>query len=178
MKYFKKIFELDPKEVEEFIVDEVKAQMKRNADGKDISDKLKDYDIEIHWFPTLSEFRADIEPKLETKDYKHFYFKGSKDLTAGEYFHLASEHYHYYFAEIYGFMTGKPVCYSTLGTGIRSRDGYQFIINKEHVTIIYDLVKHEYFIKNWDEENDKEILRPVSDDTKEIIEKCIEEMRG
>ena len=176
MSYFKKIFDLDPKEVEAFIENHVKEYTKKYCDSEeDYNEWLNDHDIEIRWHPTVSEFYVGIEPKLETKDYEHFYFKSDKELTAGEYFRLAFDHYHYYFGEIYGLITGEAVCYSTLGTGIPNQNGYLFIINKEYKTVIHDLPTNKFYLQDWDDEKDEPILTPIADDFVKEIEDCIKE---
>ncbi len=176
MKYFKKIFELDLKDVETFIENRVKEYSKKCIKiDKDYNEWLNDYDIKIYWYPTVSEFYVQIEPKLETKDYEHFYFKSDKELTAGEYFKLAFDHYHYSFGEIYGLMTGNTSCYSKFKTGTSNQDGYLFIINKEYKTVIHDLSTNKFYFQDWDDEKDKSILTPITDDSVKEVEGCIKE---
>lgn len=95
-KLFSKIFEFDPYAVECHIREKVL----KTLSGKD-TDWLKDYDLKIEWCIPYSEFYVHLEPKLETKDYKTFSFKSQKNLTAGEYFKLTYNHWHYDFDEIY-----------------------------------------------------------------------------
>lgn len=179
MKYFKKIFDLDPKEVEAFIKNLVKEYTKECSETEEgYNEWLNSHDIEIRWHPTVSEFYVQIEPKLETEDYRHFYFKSDKELTAGEYFQLAFDHYHYYFGEIYGLMTGETVCYSTLGTSIPNQNGYLFIINKEYKTVIQDLTTNKFYFQDWDDEKDEQILTPIADDSVKEVEDCIKELVG
>lgn len=176
MKYFKKIFDLDPKEVEAFIENHVKEYSRKCSESEEsYNEWLNSHDIKIRWYPTVSEFYVQIEPKLETKDYEHFYFKSDKELTAGEYFRLAFDHYHYYFGEIYGLMTGNMVCYSTLGTDIPNQNGYLFIINKEYKTVIHDLTTNKFYLQNWVDEKDEPILTPITDDSVKTVEYCIKE---
>ena len=73
---FKKIFDLDPNEVEAFVKNLMVEQVKRNG-GDD--EYLKDYDIVIRWIVTDNSFYVFLEPKLKTEDYKHFYFKDKKE---------------------------------------------------------------------------------------------------
>ena len=179
MNYFKKIFELDPKDVETFIENRVKEYSKKCIKiEEDYNEWLNDYDIKIYWYPTVSEFYVQIEPKLETKDYKHFYFKSDKELTAGEYFQLAFDHYHYSFGEIYGLMTGNTSCYSKFKTNTPNQDGYLFIINKEYKTVIHDLSTNKFYLEYWDDEKDKSILTPIADDSVKEVEGCIKGFIG
>ena len=178
MKYFKKIFELDPKEVEAFIEKRVNDYTKKCSETIEGYNELySDYDIDIRWYPTVSEFYVHMEPKLETEDYRHFYCKSDKELTAGEYFRLTF-HHHFYFSEIYGLMTGNTVCYSTLGTGIPNQNGYLFIINKEYKTVIHDLPTNKFYLQSWDDENNNPILTPIADDSVKVIEDSIKELIG
>lgn len=172
---FKKIFDLDPKEVENFVRDLVKEQVKRNLDKDDISDWLKDYSIEVRWLPVESEFYVQIEPHLETKDYKRFYFKSDKELTAGEYFKLAFEHYHFYFAEIYGLITGETVCYTDTDTGVPGQEGYYFIHKGERRTVVKVISENKYYILNWDEATRKDVLAPLPDSLAKKVDKCVAE---
>lgn len=178
MNYFKKIFDLDPKEVEELIKKIVNGYTKKCSESiEGYSELYGDYDMDIRWYPTVSEFYVHMEPKLETKDYRHFYFKSDKELTAGEYFRQTF-HHHFYFGEIYGLMTGEPVCYSTLGTGVPNQNGYLFVVNKEYKTVIQDLTTNKFYLQDWDDKKDEQILTPIADDFVKVVEDCIKECIG
>lgn len=168
---FKKIFDLDPKEVEEFITNLVKENHKRGLKPEEYEQWLKDYEIQVRWHPTYNEFYVQIEPNITTKDYKHWYFKTDKELTAGEYFKLAFDHEHYYFGEIYGLMTGNTTCYATYGCVDPNCDGYNFILNKEHAYIIFNKVEKKWYLEKYDEETEKSKLIEIKDTS--WIETCI-----
>lgn len=159
---FKKIFDLDPNEVETFIKDLVKERYKRGLEPEEYEQWLKDYEIEVRWHPTYDEFYVQIEPNITTEDYKHWYFHSDKELTAGEYFRLAFDHEHLYFREIYGMMTGNTICYTSYGCVNPNHEGYLFTINKEYVSIEKDKTANNYYIRTYDEENDKEVLELIN----------------
>ena len=172
---FRKIFDLDPKEVEAFIEDLVKKGHKDGLESFEYDQWLKDYQIEVQWHPTYNEFYVQIEPNITTKDYDHWYFKdGEHELTAGQYFKLAFGHEHYCFGEIYGLMTGNTVCYSTYGCIPPNCDGYNFIINKEYAYIIYNKIEKKYYLEKWDEATHNNTLIEIVGDTS-WIETCIRE---
>lgn len=158
---FKKIFDLDPNEVETFIKDLVKERYKRGLESEEYEQWLKDYELEVRWHPTCDEFYVQIEPNITTEDYKHWYFHSNKELTAGEYFKLAFGHEHLYFREIYGLMTGKTICYSSYGCVDPNHEGYFFIINKEYVSIERDKTDNNYYIRTYDEEKGKEVFKLI-----------------
>ena len=155
---FKKIFDLDPNEVENFIKDLVKERYKRGLEPEEYEQWLKDYEILVRWYPTCDEFYVQIEPNITTKDYKHWYFHSDKELTAGEYFRLAFDHEHLYFREIYGLMTGETICYSSYGCCDPNHEGYSFIVNKEYVSIERDKTDGHYYEQTYDKENDKQVF--------------------
>jgi len=159
---FKKIFDLDPNEVEKFIKNLVKERYKRGLNIEEYEQWLKDYELQVHWHPLYDEFYVQIEPKLTTKDYNHWFFKTDKELTAGEYFKLAFGHEHFYFREIYGLMTGEPICYSSYGCCNPNHEGYSFIVNKKYVSIEKDRIDNHYYIRTYDKENDKEVFELLS----------------
>lgn len=169
---FKKIFDLDPKEVEDFITTLVKENHKRGLKPEEYEQWLKDYEIQVRWHPTYNEFYVQIEPNITTKDYKHWYFKTDKELTAGEYFELAFGHEHYYFGEIYGLMTGYATCYATYGCVDSNCDGYNFILNKKHAYIIFNKVEKKWYLEKYDEETEKNKLVEIVGDTN-WIKTCI-----
>lgn len=159
---FKKIFDLNPKEVEEFIINLVKEDRKRGLEPEEYEQWLKDYEIQVRWHPTYNEFYVQIEPNITTKDYEHWYFKDDHELTAGEYFKLAFNHEHYYFGEIYGLMTDNTTCYATYGCVDPNHEGYFFIINKEYVSIERDKTNNNYYIQTYDEEKSKEVFELIN----------------
>lgn len=169
---FKKIFDLDPKEVEEFITNLVKENHKRRLEPEGYEQWLKDYEILVRWYPTCDEFYVQIEPNITTKDYKHWYFHSDKELTAGEYFKLAFDHEHLYFREIYGLMTGETICYASYGCVDPNCDGYKFILNKKHTYIIFNTVEKKWYLEKYDEETEKSKLIEIVEDTN-WIKTCI-----
>ena len=68
---FKKIFDLDPTEVEEFITKIYKDQWTRYE-----LSFPEDMDVKINWCVPYNEFYVYTEPKLETEDYKKYSFRG------------------------------------------------------------------------------------------------------
>lgn len=174
---FRKIFDLDPKEVEAFIINKEQEDRKRGLEPEEYEQWLKDYEVQVRWHPTYDEFYVQIEPNITTKDYDHWYFKDDHELTAGEYFKLAFDHSHYYFREIYGLMTGEPICYSTYGTCRPNSDGYFFIIDKKDIRIAYDKVEDKYYYDDWDFVNQKPFIDPIPEDLIETVKKCIKEFK-
>ena len=66
MNYFKKIFELDPKEVETFIENRVKEYSKKCIKiEEDYNEWLNDYDIKIYWYQSFM-FRLNLNWKQKT----------------------------------------------------------------------------------------------------------------
>lgn len=169
---FKKIFDLDPNEVENFIKDLVKERRKRGLEPEEYEQWLKDYKIEVRWHPTYDEFYVQIEPNITTEDYKHWYFHSDKELTAGEYFKLAFDHEHLYFREIYGLMTGEPICYTSYDCVDPNCDGYSFILNKKYSYIIFNKIEEKWYLEEYDEETEKSKLTEIVGDT-DWIETCI-----
>ena len=168
---FKKIFDLNPKEVEEFIINLVKEDRKRGLEPEEYEQWLKDYEIQVRWYPTYNEFYVQIEPNITTEDYKHWYFKDDHELTAGEYFKLAFDHEHYYFGEIYGLMTGNTTCYATYGCV--DPGGRRIInkLNKKYAYIIFNKVEKKCYLEEYDEETEKSKLTEIKDIS--WIETCI-----
>ena len=72
-------------------------------------------------------------------------------------------------------MTGNTSCYSKFKTNTPNQDGYLFIINKEYKTVIHDLSTNKFYLEHWDDEKDKSILTPITDDSIKAIEDCIKE---
>lgn len=163
---FKKIFDLDPKKVEEFIKDEVKNYYSDK-------DYLKNYEIKINWLVTDDEFYVYLEPKLETKNWKKYSFKGKKNISLSDYFNEISKHLHYDFPAIYGEITGETTFVDkvTLDPTDKNEKMYIFIYNKEYTTVVKDKATGEWFIEDWDEDSDKEIRNPVPADLMEEVKK-------
>lgn len=164
-KVFTKIFDLKPYDVECFIRDIIIDQCKRSSENGDIG-WLKNYDLEIKWHVPYNEFYVNLEPKLDTKDYKVFSFNGKENITAGEYFELSREHWHFSFQEIYGKMTGETTFISEIGVMGKSdiARAFSFIYHKAE-THVYCTTSGEWYISEWDDENKKEIKKPVPEDS-------------
>lgn len=163
-KVFTKIFDLKPFDVEIFIREQVIEQIKRNCEDDNI-DWLKDYDLEIKWCVSYNEFYVDLEPKLDTKDYKIFSFKGKENITAGEYFELKNEHWHFSFQEIYGKMTGETTFISEIGVmgNPDIAEAFSFIYHGTEVHVYYT-TKGEWYIPEWDDKSGKRLKKPVPED--------------
>ena len=163
---FKKIFDLDPNEVEAFVKNLMVEQVKRNG-GDD--EYLKDYDIVIRWIVTDNSFYVFLEPKLKTEDYKHFYFKDKKELTAGEYFRLTYNHEHYEFPEVYGLMTGETTFNGEVGIWPDPEHPVDydrilaFYYHKEYTQVCHK-TDGTWYISDWDDVADKEVRKPVPAD--------------
>jgi len=94
---FKKIFNLDPSEVENFLRNKVAAQFVKSK----WDEKMEDYFVQVEWMVPNEEFYVHLEPKLHTIDYKKWSFKEKEDISAGEYFSLCKQHWHFSFEEVY-----------------------------------------------------------------------------
>ena len=165
---FKKIFDLDPNKVEEFIKDDVKEYYSSDKDY------LKDYEIKINWCVPVDEFYVYLEPRLETKNWKKFNFKGKKNISLSDYFNETFQHHHYEFPAIYGRMTGETTFVdrvAILDPSDKNEKMYIFIYNKEYTTVVKDKATGEWFIEKWDEDSDEEIRKPVPSDLMEEIKK-------
>ena len=166
MELFKKIFELPPLEVEDFIRNKIK-----NMWGED-EGQLDDYDIEVKWCVPYNEFYVHLEPKLETKDYKSFSFQGKENLTLEEYFDENFTHWHYTFQEIYGLMTGETTYDGTIGLG-KSEEygpmGYRFLFEKEYITVEYHKPSKAWVVVKWDYEKDHEVLEDIPSKLEKFI---------
>jgi len=160
-KPFIKIFDLKPYDVECFIRDLIINQSKRDSENGNI-DWLKDYDLEIKWQVPYNEFYVNLEPKLDTKDYKVFSFNGRENITAGEYFELTREHWHFSFQEIYGKMSGETTFVSEIGIWGKSdiARAFSFIYHKAE-THVYCTTKGEWYISEWDDKKKKEIKKSI-----------------
>ena len=165
MELFKKIFDLDPKEVEEF----VKSRVLETVTDKDYFNKY--YEMDVRWYPTVSEFYVHFEPRMETEDYKHYTFEGKKVKSVRKYFQISFGHQHFTFQEIYGLMTGETVLYGHLAYDEPNRRGYMFVYNKEYVNVVVLSDKKKAYVSDWDEEKDCEIEKPIPADLMEHIKK-------
>jgi len=172
---FKKIFDLDPKEVEEFIRNKVIEDFKQY--GNEVPE---DIEFRVLWFPTCDEFYVHEEPKLNTKDYKSWSFRG-KEITLPEYFEIQGSHWHFTFQEVYGQMTGETTFVEKVGyigkTDIKEH--LQFIYNKKWVDVIF--VNNEWFVQEWEDSEDgdsKEIRKPVPADLLKAIYNLPEPNKG
>ena len=160
-KVFTKIFDLKPFDVECFIRNKILEMSTRSSENNDIS-WLKDYNLKIEWAVPYNEFYVYLDPKLETEDYNVFSFGDKKNLTAGEYFHLTDQHWHFTFQEIYGLMTGETVFESTYATWGKSElDGYTFMYKKEYVNVVNNLEENCAYVSKWDDNADKEIRKEI-----------------
>lgn len=164
-KLFKKIFDLDPIEVEAFVKNLLVEQVKRNG-GDD--EYLKDYDIIVRWIVTDNSFYVFLDPKLKTKDYEHFYFKDEKELTAGEYFRLTYTHEHYEFPEVYGLMTGKTVFIQPVSGFENAIAGCEYIYKKETVSVA-QLKDESYALLKWNEKTHNYDSLPLPEDLQQIV---------
>lgn len=155
MSLFKKIFDLPPKDVEDFIRNRVK-NMWGNYDGK-----YDDYDLEIKWDVPYNEFYVHLEPKLQTKDWQVYSFKENKNLSLKDYFDKTFTHWHFTFQEIYGLMTGETVFGGHLSCEEIEDFGkmeYNFIYEKEYITVKYHKPTEAWIIVDWDEEKERFVL--------------------
>lgn len=168
---FKEIFDLDPKEVEEFIRNQIKNKYK----FKTVEEKeqwWKDFTLEVKWYPSCNNFYVYTEPNLEYTNDKpvkitfkgrkqfpyskkwsgHHTFKG-REITLDEYLYHQFDHYHFNFYEIYGLMTGKTEVWRVWD----NRNGedeielsYDGVYNKEYVDIIK--IRNGYWhLREWEE---------------------------
>lgn len=162
-KVFTKIFKLNPYNVECFIRDIIIAKCKRDCANGDIS-WLEDYNLEIKWEVPYNEFYVFLDPILETEDYKVFNFKDMKNLTAGEYFNLTNEHWHFSFQEIYGKMTGETVfMYESSVPDQRIMKALHFMYKEEEVDVYYN-EDREWYINFFLDEAKECIKKPVPED--------------
>lgn len=162
-----KIFELDPKEVEKFIRDNILERQDWD---------LNKYSIKIEWCVPQKEFLAYIEPNLDTVDYQTWTFDG-KQITLGEYFKFAWNHWHFTFADIYGRMTGETTFVTEI-TRVPD-DGLkrlQFIYNKEFIDVVVD--KDEIYIVEWNKMLHKEVKKPCPEDLKIAAKAVLDKISG
>lgn len=188
---FKKIFDLDPKEVEKFIIERTKMQF--HFDNVEEEKQFwNDFSLVVNWHPVHNQFYVYTKPilKHEYKKIKfgkkaieqfyylkevddHFTFKG-REISLDEYMYHCFDHYHYNFHEIYALMTGETEIWSV---GYGSEDGdielyYDGLYKKNNICVIKTKT-NEWFLQEWDWENyddeddesePKEIRKPIPED--------------
>ena len=199
---FKKIFDLDAKEVEKFIIELTKEHFRFN-NTKEEEQFWNDFSLIVRWHPANNQFYVYTEPNLK-HEYKkinfdkkaveqfpylkkvndHFTFKG-REISLDEYLYHQLDHYHYNFYEIYALMTGETEIW---GVGYGSEEDdielyYNGIYKKEGVTVI-KTKNNEWFLLEWKDSDDeeelaKEIRKPVPEDLlKYVIELDPEEVES
>lgn len=167
MKTFKKIFDLDCKEVEDYI-------------RKDVVEHYSKYDnclppekyyVHIEWAPWCNEFYACISPKLDHDEkYKHYFIDG-KELSLADYFEIKDCHWHYTFQAIYGEMTGEPTVVEEVGT---SEPNVEVMLdcryNKQWILVVKDKGSDKWYCCDYDENDNpykydapSDLLKAVSD---------------
>lgn len=184
---FKDIFDLDPKEVEDFIIELTKKNYHFD-NAKEEEQFWNDFSLIVRWHPANNQFYVYTEPNL-THNYKkikfgrkvvkqfpylketidHFTFKG-REISLDEYLYHQFDHYHYNFRKIYALMTGETEIWS-VGYGSEDDDielYYDGIYKKNGITVIKTKT-NEWFLQEWeypdDEEKDpKEIRKSVPED--------------
>ena len=165
MELFKKIFDLEPEAVEEFI--------KKQINPDCLTD---DCYLKIDWGVKYNEFLVEEEPKLSTKDYKTWKYQGKK-LSLGDYFKFGWNHWHFTFQEIYGKMTGETVFNEEIsfdGKDLEKYDlMYSFFYNKKEV-IVCHLITGEWCIREYikDAYHDDiyhEVTKPVPKDLMKAV---------
>ena len=184
---FKNIFDLDPKEVEVFVIKLTKDQF--HFDNKKEEEQFwNDFYLVVRWHPANNQFYVYTEPRL-THEYKkiklgrkvvkqfpylkefndHYIFKG-REISLDEYLYHQFDHYHYNFREIYALMTGETeiwrVCYCSEDSDIELC--YDGIYKKNYIDVIKTKT-NEWFLQEWEysddeEEDPKEIRKPLPKD--------------
>ena len=198
---FKNIFDLDPKEVEKFIIELTKEQFHFD-NVKEEEQFWNDFYLIIRWHPKSNQFYVYTEPRLTHKYKKvklgkkaikqfpylkeitdHFTFKG-REISLDEYLYHRFDHYHYNFYEIYALMTGETeiwrVSYGSEDNDIELY--YDGIYKKNYIDVIKTKT-NEWFLQEWeysdDEEDPKEIRKPLPEDLlKYVLELDPEEVRS
>ena len=158
---FKKIFDLNPEEVESFIRKDVKGIIER--DGNILPEDVK---INIVWCVACDEFYVHEEPILKTNDYQTWTFR-EKEMNLKDYFEIQGRHWHYTFQEIYGRITGETTFVEDVGyigkTDVERCLG--FIYNKEWTEVVR--IKGKWFILTWEDDGTdygKEVKKSVPED--------------
>ena len=171
---FKKIFDLDPKEVEKFVIEQFKDAWTRNG-HKFPEDMIP----KVQWCVPEGEFYVFTEPKMDTKDWKKYKFRGKK-VTLKKYFDIISDHQHFYFSEIYARMTGETTFLYNIGLMFVDNIDYDkecaFWYNGKYTIVCHKKDDNSWFIQEWSEEDvdddtpSEEIRKPVPEDLlKEIL---------
>jgi len=184
---FKNIFDLDPKEVEDFVIKLTKEQF-RFDNEKEEEQFWNDFYLVVRWHPANNQFYVYTEPRLihEYKKVKlgrkavkqfpylkefndHYTFKG-REVSLDEYLYHQFDHYHYNFREIYALMTGETEIW---GTGYGSEDSdvelYYYGIYKKNYIDVIKTKTNEWYLQEWEdtddeEEDPKEIRKPIPKD--------------
>lgn len=174
MKLFKKIFDLDPKEVEDFITKEYKDQWTQYGHTFP-----EDMEVKINWYPTANEFYVYCEPKMETKDYKKYKFRG-KRVNLSKYFDLTFyNHSHYDFSQIYGMMTGETTFNGEVGIWPDPNHPVDydrilvFYYHKKYTQVCHK-TDGTWYISDWDDVTDKEVRKPLPEDLMTELQKIME----
>lgn len=185
MKVFIKIFEIEPKEVENFVINLVKEGY--NFDSKEEEKQWwEDFQLVVRWHPNCNQFYVFTKPniKYENKRVKydkivfkqfphfkewdtHYTFKG-REISLDEYLWHQFDHYHFNFYEIYALMTGETEIWR-VGYGSKDSDEelcYTGIYKKEYIDVI-KTKSGEWFIKEWEDEKEKRL--PVPKDLLEYV---------
>lgn len=177
MSVFKEIFDLDPKEVEEFVKNLTKEKYYFENEEQE-KQWWEDFYLEVNWYPTHNNFYVYTEPRLSYESKKkpkynrfakkqfpciknwntHYTFKG-REITLDEYLWHQFDHHHYNFYEIYGLMTGKTEVWSVCFNCYNEKDDIEFsykgVYHKEYVNII-KTKSGEWFLQEWESKEDDE----------------------
>lgn len=184
---FKNIFDLDPEEVEKFIIELTKEHFHFD-NTKEEEQFWNDFSLIVRWQPVNNQFYVYTKPNLK-HEYKkikfdkkvveqfpylkgtidHFTFKG-REISLDEYIYHRFDHYHYNFHEIYALMTGETEIWR-VGYGSEDDDielYYDGIYKKNYITVIKTKT-NEWFLQEWEysddeEEDPKEIRKPIPED--------------
>lgn len=171
-KVFTKIFDLDPKEVENFIIELTKENFSFDSEEEE-KQWWEDFNLVVRWYPTHNQFYVFTDPNLKHEYNKEIkvpeivkkqfpYYKPTdafkfkdRDITIEEYLWHQFDHYHYNFREIYALMTGETeiwsVCYDTYDDGDDIEISYYGLYNKNYITVI-KTKSGEWFLQKWIED--------------------------
>lgn len=201
---FKNIFDLDPKKVEDFVIELTKKNFHFD-NAKEEEQFWNDFYLIVRWHPANNQFYVYTEPRL-THEYKnvkfdkkvveqfpylkgavdHYTFKG-REISLDEYLYHQFDHYHYNFRKIYALITGETeiwgVCYGSEDCDIEL--SYDGIYKKNYVDVIKTKA-NEWFLQEWeysddeeDEDYPKKIRKPVPEDLlKYVLELDPEEVES
>lgn len=155
---FKEIFELDPKDVENFIKEKYKKYF------------AEDETMKIEWCVPYNEFYIQAKPKLQPNSkYTKYSFRRKKSLSLKDYFDITFKHYHDTFAGIYGEITGKPVVVEEIG---QHQEQGELLLdcryNRKYVRVI-KLKDDTWYCVDYDEKTGEEILTAVPDDLLKVV---------